>query len=495
MGPRPLPLANSRISRGWLLVSILSITLATAFTAGCGGSAGGGSGRTLNGNTNVVVLVSSTANDELAAFQLTVESLTLTSQSGEQVSVLSSPVGDEFIHLNGRVEPLATVSIPQGIYVSATATYSSSYPFCAGQAPGENFQDQLTGGPSATVNLPSPITVTGTAMGLVLNLQVASYPGACPTPAQYVLAPPVTAAFNLIPMTFAAKPTNSSNGMALGLEGSISSVDANGAGLIVNALANSAEVPSPPSWHAILSSTTVFQGVTGASQLAAGLPVDMDLAIQPDGSLLATRVAVISSDTTTLTLLAGYPLDVASSVPVTSIFGTAQEGYLHAGEFGPGPVNFGNATFQISGEFTNLASLPFTADFNAANMVTGQNLTLTTQATSFAGGPAYTPITTMTLMPQTINGTVSAVSTSGGFTSYTVTLASYDLFPQFAVQPAQTTLLTNPDTVVVYADSNTQMLNSGSVSVGGVFRFYGLVLNDNGTLRMDCAQVNNGVPE
>jgi len=28
---------------------------------------------------------------------------------------------------------------------------------------------------------------------------------------------------------------------------------------------------------------------------------------------------------------------------------------------------------------------------------------------------------------------------------------------------------------------------------GATFRFYGLVFNDNGTLRMDCAQVNDGV--
>jgi hypothetical protein len=39
------------------------------------------------------------------------------------------------------------------------------------------------------------------------------------------------------------------------------------------------------------------------------------------------------------------------------------------------------------------------------------------------------------------------------------------------------------------------MLNSSALSVGGVFRFYGLVFNDNGTLRMDCAQVNDGVAE
>jgi hypothetical protein len=63
------------------------------------------------------------------------------------------------------------------------------------------------------------------------------------------------------------------------------------------------------------------------------------------------------------------------------------------------------------------------------------------------------------------------------------------------VQPGQTTLLTNPNTVVVYTDSNTQTLNSSALSVGGLFRFYGLVFNDNGTLRMDCSQVNDGVAE
>jgi len=58
------------------------------------------------------------------------------------------------------------------------------------------------------------------------------------------------------------------------------------------------------------------------------------------------------------------------------------------------------------------------------------------------------------------SGTVSAIGSEGGFTTYTVTLAPHDLFPQLAVQSGQTTMLTDPNTVVVYADSNTQMLNS-----------------------------------
>jgi hypothetical protein len=96
-------------------------------------------------------------------------------------------------------------------------------------------------------------------------------------------------------------------------------------------------------------------------------------------------------------------------------------------------------------------------------------------------------------MPQTINGTVAGSSTSGNFTDYTVSLASYDLFPMLAVQPGQT-VENNPSQVEVYVDSNTQMLNTQALATGNTLRFYGLVFNDNGTLRMDCAQVNDGVP-
>jgi hypothetical protein len=38
------------------------------------------------------------------------------------------------------------------------------------------------------------------------------------------------------------------------------------------------------------------------------------------------------------------------------------------------------------------------------------------------------------------------------------------------------------------------MLNGDPVAVGSTFRFYGLVFNDQGVLRMDCAQINDDVP-
>jgi Domain of unknown function (DUF5666) len=459
--------------------------------AGCSGS---GTGTTLSGNTQVVVLASSTANDQLSSFTTTLQSLTLTNQAGKTVNLLASPVSEEFIHLNGHVEPIATVSIPQGTYVSASATYNGgATPVCNAQSPGSNWTDNLTGAADETVNLSNPITVDGTAMGLVLDLKLSTYPEQCPTSfAEYQSAPPVTAVFDLTPLTISAQPTNSTNGLALGLEGTISAVGSGATEFTVNGLVNG---QTPPTWQVSLNSSTLLQGISGAAQLTSEVPVDVDVAIQQDGSLVATRVSVISTETTTLTLANGPLLTVSNAAPVTYVVGAAQQGYLPSELGGFGYVNFGNSQFQTSDQFKNLASLPFTATFNSTTVVPGQNVTITTQATANMPDPLYFPLTTMVLRPQTINGTVSAISSEGGFTRYTVTLAPYDLFPQFAVQPGQTTLLTNPNTVVVYADSNTQMLNKSSAAAGSILRFYGLVFNDNGTLRMDCAQINDGVTE
>jgi hypothetical protein len=49
--------------------------------------------------------------------------------------------------------------------------------------------------------------------------------------------------------------------------------------------------------------------------------------------------------------------------------------------------------------------------------------------------------------------------------------------------------------VEVYVDTNTVMLTSSAPAPGGTLRFYGLVFNDHGTLRMDCARISPGVTE
>lgn len=485
--------ARVRAARPFFAIAVASVA---AIVAGCGGSSGASSsGGTNGGSTTVVVMASSAANDQLTGFDGTVESLTLTDKAGKQVTVISSPVSDEFIHLNGNVEPLVTVSVPQDTYVSASATVSSMDPLCSQLYPGSLYIDQMVDTGGVTVNLPAPINVTGNAMGLVLNLDVSKstpFQGACPD--NLALVPPLGTVFDLTPITIAEAPTNSANGMMFGLRGIVQSVGSGGSSLTVNSLSPGAS-SSPLAWTVNLNNSTKLQGGLNASQLAAGAVVDMDAAVQQDGSFLATRVAMIDASVPNLSVEAGPLLLVGAAQPVVLFDGTYDEGYLSPYLGGATYFTFGNAEFETSGQIDNLANLPFNATFTPANMVAGQRALLSTQATSQTGGPNYTPSTKMTLLPQTIDGTITAISSQGDFTAYTVQLAPYDLFTNLAIQPGQTTLLSTPNAVVVYADSNTQMLNSGSLSTGILARFYGLVFNDSGTLRMDCAQVNDGVAE
>ena len=189
---------------------------------------------------------------------------------------------------------------------------------------------------------------------------------------------------------------------------------------------------------------------------------------------------------------------VDNIVPVLNLYGRTELGTLltingQSGFYFDIPnFDFSSAAFNISGQLTNLQNLPFVPSFSASNMVAGQNVDITSPTYSLMGG-VYTPANTITLEPQTINGMVVASQQSSNFVDYTVSLASYDLFPTLAVQQGQTTVLNNPSQVEVYVDSNTQMLNTMALAPGSTLRFNGLVFNDNGTLRMDCGQVNDGV--
>ncbi|MGA3133649.1 MAG: hypothetical protein ABSD59_23025 [Terracidiphilus sp.] len=427
---------------------------------------------------------------------MTINSLTLTNKSGKTVTVFSTPQSAEFIHLNGSVEPLTTVTIPGDVYTAATASVGGIFAACVAMDPAtgglfinEALTEDTVPASAVTVKMSAPVTITGTSMALSLDLQVSpslDLPNCYETSTNPITFTPT---INLTALTIAAhQPTTTTNGRAMGLRGVITTVDTNGTGFTVTGA-------DGPTWQVGSNNDTVFQGVTDASKLVAGMPVDMDVAIQPDSSLLATRVGIFDANPSTLTMASGTMIEVAATQSTLFALVDEYEGPIQYGLGGAPPFSFGNAVFQISGELTNVQSLPFTASFNATNMVTGQKVFITTHATSESGYPVYVPVSTMTLLPQTIYGTVSAVSTSGSFTTYTVTLAAYDLFPTLAVQSGQTTQVSNPGSVVVYVDSNTQLLNTDFIAVGSVLRFNGLVFNDNGTLRMDCAQINDGVAE
>lgn len=455
----------------------------------------------LGENTQVTVMISGAANDQLQHFGVTLNSLTLTNQAGKTVPVLSTPAAVEFMHLNAGGEPLLTVGIPQDVYTSATVAVGSALFKCAAYISSEDSDDTsiyaygYTLPSQVTTQLPEPITVEGSTMALSLEMlvsQSASFPSNCYGAGNGLTPFSITPTFELAPINLLAQPTNALNGRLTALEGLVVGAGGQPGSFTVSTDGTTASTV----WTVNTNGSTVFQGVGNAAGLTTGMAVDLDGTLQTDGSVLAMRVAAPDPDTTDLVVNRGALMKVWSSAPVLYQVNQTAEGPQtgpQADILGWVAYNFSNATFATWGGISNAASLPFSASFNGANMVPGQMVAITSHVTTVAPFPAYVPATVITLMPQTINGTVEAIGAAGAFTTYTVQLAPYDIAPQFAAQGNQTTLLTTPSQVVVYTDPNTVMLIQAGV--GSVLRFTGVLFNDNGTLRMDCTQVAAGIAE
>jgi Domain of unknown function (DUF5666) len=491
-------------------VLFILLALCAYLAAGCGSS--GMSSVTVPppppSPTSVTMVVSSTANGQFTNFYVDVTSISLTNQSGTTVTVLAAPQSNtftqiqeaEFIHLNGQTAPFLAAMVPQDTYTSATLTYSyAQFTHLRLNASGalETVTD-AAGGPNsiaqtASVNLPAPLAIRGSAMAVSLDLQVSSSATFTDHGTGQQDTYKITPIFTLAPVA----PAPQSQVKIIGVDALVTSVNSgsNSLSLMIDYAFNNPTFPDGATFTVSTNASTVYQGIGNFAGLAAGMIANVDLTLQSDGSQLATRIEVDDLDAT----------DVLTG-PLGTVFG-AQRHIVVLGrtneEFNqstvPGsnfmPYSFdANTAFNVSGQITLPSNLLFSAMFDSSNMIAGQNVAVASQVIVTSGGP-LTHATTITLMPQTINGTVTGVSSSGGFTVYSGSLAAYDLFPLLAVQPGQTTTLQNPSSIEVYVDSNTLMLNSTAIAQGSLFRFNGLIFNDNGTARMVCRQVNDGVAE
>jgi hypothetical protein len=476
------------------------MVLAAAAVTGCGGHVPSGTIQP-QGNTKVTFLLSAKANDRLTQYELNFQDLTLTNKAGTTVSVLTTAQNisgintPEFMHLNGNTSTLLTTNVPDDTYTAATLTVGGAQITCVSV----NSQDQslttsvfaygATPQSQVTVNLPQPIVVSGDAMNLSMQLDMAkSYTlGEC---AGNTLDPyTITPTFSLTTADLSSPPTNYLSGKETDVLGEVSATTDSGFTIAIGY--NPTAESSLPTQNITVNSATLYQGVSGLSALAMGTFVDMDLSAQADGSLVATRVAV--SDPKAVNTFAGPALFAGSSSPVIYQLGQQSEGTDQLSTTGPYDVS--TASFAVSGAFSNLSNLPFTPNFTAANIVPGQYLYVTSPSFTQTGMYNYPLANTVTLMAQTLDGVVTDVSSNGDFNVYTITLAPYDLFVDLAGQPGASNLIGQPSQVVVYADSSTSLAGVTEPQAGSTYLFHGLVFNDGGVLRMDCDQIAFGVAQ
>lgn len=406
-------------------------------------------------------LITDAPADQVLALGLTVSSIRLFDAAGKYADVLTSPTTIEAAHLDAVQEPLhSPLNIPQDTYTSALITVSNPTVTYVDTSSRKPVQATATLTSSLdVVTFTTPITISSTSAPLCFDLLVAQSVVLTGTSAA------VTPTFNVVSVPLAHQPTNGSNGRVNDIFGSFVSATPSSLTMLT---ANGTQVVIDT------DSSTTFQGFTSLSALTVGQLLDVDVAQQSNGSLLALRIH--ASSATVFNELVG---------PVTSLTGKPASSFVLAVRQTVGPATAGVAagtpytvtvtgstTFSSGPQLGVLPTLPFAPVFTAATIIPGQNVAV--EASTLASTAATATAASVTLVPQTVSGVVSAITTSGGFSVYTVTL------------PAGSALgsLSGVSSVVVYSNTNTQFTTASQVIVGSTVRFNGLLFNDNGTLRL-----------
>jgi hypothetical protein len=479
---------------------VVLLAFLVCFVCGCGAnpaattsgsSSGAGSQSTpapvAGENTAVTVLFSSTANDALTDFQLGAGTLTLTDAAGRSVTVFALSNGNqpsEFIHSNGVLDPAISVSIPQDVYTSATLTVSNpQFSFVTYNAGYIYFNTAVnfsqSGFEQAQVALPEPITVSGPSVALIVDSEISQSVSMSGSPQKNDFSSSVTPSFSITEVR-ASQAQSASGGPPINAVGEIGSVVTSTSGVQTLQLKR----PSGPPLTIASNSNTAYQGVNGYDSLAAGMFADVDLVAEPDGTLLATRVEV--PDSAARDLVTGPVFNIDPSAGIFNLVGEREQGPDFSSGFRSGGMALqftGNTVFRVYGGFQAPQELPFAPVFDRTSIVAGQNVSVTSQSIPLSG--PYPTVNTMTLLPQTVNGTVVSVTSSNGFQVYELNLAAYD---PLSTNRGNTTL-------EVYVGSQARLLNSTPAARGQVLRFHGMVFSEQGSLDMVADQVNDGVTE
>jgi hypothetical protein len=242
--------------------------------AGCGG---GGNNQVQLTGTSTTVQFGDATNDQVAKFELTVTSITLTGASGtaNTSNLLAHPVEFEFSHSAGALEPVSLAKVPAGTYSAATISWSNPEVVALnGGVP-----TKLTVSPtSGTANVNQSVTISNTASFLNFDLDLASSLTINGTSGT------LNPTFNMTASSVAANPggEDDDNGEEDDVHGSVTAI---------NAPKFTIQTTAGASIDFTTDANTRFKdGLTQLSDLKVGDVVEVDATTQSDGTKLATKV-------------------------------------------------------------------------------------------------------------------------------------------------------------------------------------------------------------
>jgi hypothetical protein len=499
----------SKISKKGALAFAASLFTIGMVIAGCTSSVTSTSSTSnIIPNTNTStspVGITDAVNNQVLATSLTLNSIVLNDSAGKMTTNLlpASGITFEAAHLDAIQEPLFSPAIPEDTnpYVSVTLTYSNAQVAYVNTAttPRSIVLDSTPtlANTSQTITFASPITISNTTTSLLMDYLVSQSIAISSCTASGCTVT-VTPTFDVTAIPIPSTPTNGTNG----LQTHRGVVTAIGAGTSASTDYFTMTNPSGISLTIYVNANTLFQQAgtnvvcQGVACLSTALEVnalvEVDTITQnstnpnslPAGSLLATRVEVDDHGTTLPKLLLG---PVTSVTPGNGTAATSFDMVLRqmVGGTSASAVETvdvsvtGSTNFLLPPRFAVFATaLPFTPSFTASTIFAGQHVGVVTTGVTSGAATA----TSVLLQPQTVSGTITAITHTGSYTVYTLTLPSDHWLAK----------LTGQTTVKVYTNNLVVTpINVTAPAVGGSIRFNGYLFNNAGTLSLlACVQAD-----
>jgi hypothetical protein len=504
-----------KISKKGVLALAASLLTLGVVIAGCSNTSSSSQNNTIpNTNTSASpTTITDAPDDQVLATSLTLNSIILTDSAGKVTTNLlaAGPITFEASHLDAVQEPLFSPAIPEdtgNYYVSVTLTYSNAQVAYINTAttPASIVLDSTPtlANTSQTITFASPgITISNATTSLLIDYLVAQSVAISGCTASGCTVT-VTPDFDVTVVHIPNVPTNGTNGLQTH-RGVVTAISASTDSFT---LTN----PSGTALTIYVNANTVFQDFsltttttcTGVACLSTALEVnalvEVDTITQnstntnslPAGSLLAKRVEVDDNGTTPKEMLLG-PVTSVTGTPATSFNMVVRQLVANPStsetsislETVDVTVN-GSTNFLLPPRYAIFATaLPFTPSFTASTIFAGQHVGVVTSsiATSLSGTVATA--TSVLLEPQTISGTITAITHSGAYTIYTITLPSDHWLAKLTGQT--TVKVYTNDLVVMPLNTVTPSATSGTV----VMRFNGYLFNNAGTLSLlACLQAD-----
>jgi hypothetical protein len=419
--------------------------------------------------------------DQMAKARAEFSSIVLTRTDGSTTELLSSPVWVEFMHLQGRPEPMLTTTVPQGDYKRVAITqmaYDVTYVFPGNASPGVVSIGYCSSSstpacPSASLSVPFTVDLSPTVhLGdspAVLNLDL-DFRIAVGVPPEGMFP------YFSVNMQSIAAPSQqqAGTGAVEGLTGLISQTTTNSLELQVEGNLGSLKFT--------LDSNTSFDGVT-EDKLATNMLVELNASTQANGELLASSVRLVGTPLQSGVIGTGLGLcNPAFGSCTTIIYGQGippellkAQSYQSASPTLPEKFQLslaGDVQFLIDSRGTSLTNLSFVPQFDANSFVNGQVV----EAFGDFTPPSSFLVHSVKLRREAIAGTISQLvqsNKSNGQTTFRLTPINRGLFQTISFSllapngPYDITTIQQPDTTV-----------TGAIAEGANVRVIGLLFFD-----------------